>query len=222
MKSIAVKLICFSLLLLFTGCGHKPAPFMPETAELSPISPDIVADTKDRSTLQVFIVYGPSSSNHVALRIYHPKKGTVFWDPAGYYGIQGSITANRINDILVEDAPTITDYISFRVETEFPSKAMEIFEWTITDQKADYLQQVLKIGSKTVIARQGLFVTKGIGLYCGADVSGFLETFADDIMTIQRTFFPHYLEKQLYGQSPDRVIFVDFDEPDLIKKVQIK
>ncbi len=217
-----MKILLLSMLVLtsiFSGCGHKPAPFIPTDAQYEQHSAAQLNDSPNQAILQVLIIYGSSSCNHVALRVYSPQQGSIFWDPAGYYGIQGSQSAERKNDILVEDAPTLNQYVSFRTETEFPSKIMEIFEWHIKPSKANQLRKILLKGSEPVIFGKGIFSTKSTGLYCGADISNFLSQATKDIMTIEQTFFPHDLEKQLYTQKPDRVVLIIFNNPITIQKI---
>lgn len=222
MKWTGIKSWVFGLLFFSIGCGHAPAPYMPSQIEFVTVSPQTLADRPDQATLHVLIIYGPASCNHVALRLFSPDKGAVFWDPAGYYGIQGSITAHRKNDILIRDAPSLETYISFRTETEFPSKAMEIFEWQISKKQALRLQQTLIQGAKTALPQPGTFKTKGTGLYCGSDVSGFLDTYAADVMTIEQTFYPHDMEKQLYTQKPDRIFFIEITPRVSIREIKFR
>ena len=214
---LALAFLCMTLSA--AACGHKPAPYAPDQSRFDVVSMDELSDRQDQATLQVMIVYGASSSNHVALRIFSPLEGTIFWDPAGYYGRQGSQKADRINDVLIDDAPSLKAYIKFRTETEFPSKLMEMFEWHLTVQQANIMRNILIKGSGPVLPAPGVFRTKGAGLFCGSDISNFLEQAAGDIMTVKQVFFPDALEKQLYEQSPANVYHVWLDPQIVIKKL---
>ncbi len=205
-KKYGFVLVLLSLLIL--GCAHKPTPFLPLKAISTQISSKILEDKKDQAILQVLIMYSSSFCAHTALRLSDPENGAVFWDPAGGYGLEGSVSVKRNKDLIVNDAPTLNNYIRFR--TEIPTKTVEIFEWKITQETANKFYTILINGTDRFHTK-GKFSTQGQGFFCGADVSDFLNRFGTDFIQVKKIFFPHDLERQLYLKLPDRVIIVDID-----------
>lgn len=202
----AFALLVLAITFMILGCGHKPTPFLPLKASKVHIASKNLEDKKGRAGIQVFIMYSSAFCSHTALRLYHPDKGALFWDPAGGYGIEGKTYVKREKDIILTDTPTINDYIRFR--TEIPTKTMEIFEWEISLDTADQFYSVLLNGTDK-FHPNGRFSTKGKGLFCGAHVSDFLERFGSDLFQVKKVFFPHDLSKQLYKNRPYRIIIVD-------------
>ena len=211
-KVLTILLLAITFLIM--GCGHKPNPFLPLEAKKTQIPSNHLEDQKGRASLQVFIMYSSSFCAHAALRVYHPGRGAIFWDPAGGYGVDGNVYVKRKKDVILDGAPSINDYIRFR--TEIPTRSLEIFIWQITLDKADDLYAILLDGTDEVHPK-GAFSTQGKGLFCGAHVSDFLNRFASDLFYVEKVFFPHDLSKQLYKKEPDRIIIVD-----VWKKIDIK
>ena len=187
------------------GCGHGPVPFLPRTWSATEIRTHDLDDVGDQARLQVLVMYNDISSIHAALRIFSPHKGPVFWDPGGGYGRDGSVRAKRVRDVILEEPPGLKDYLAFR--REIPTIATEIFEWRLPPQLSNTLYDVLADGADGSHPN-GKFNTRGIGLFCGANVSDFLNRFGRDIMLVKKVIYPHDLARQLYNQYPDRVIIV--------------
>ena len=212
-------ILVLAIPLMAQGCGHKPAPFLPLDAVKTRIPVQNLEDQKGQASLQVLIMYSATHCSHAALRLYYPHKGAIFWDPAGGYGLEGTASAKRENDLILEGAPTINDYIRFR--TEIPTRMLEIFEWSIALDIAENLYTILSNGTDKSHPR-GRFSTKGTGLFCGAHISDFLNRFALDLFHVEKVFFPHDLSKQLYKKKPDRIIIVDVWKTMDIKEIHQK
>lgn len=202
--SAVVTLFLFSMIFL-TGCGHGPVPFLPQNWSATEIQHHELDDVGGQARLQVLVMYSGASSVHAALRIVSPHKGPLFWDPAGGYGRDGSARAQRVRDVIVENPPTLAEYLVFR--REIPTAATEIFEWRLPPQLSNTLYDILADGADGSHPN-GKFNTRGIGMFCGANVSDFLSRFVRDIMLVQKVIYPHDLARQLYRQYPDRVIIV--------------
>lgn len=209
--------ICMSSLCI-SGCFHSPTPFLPENTKTTQSYKALPENTNNSPALQVFIMYGDVQCNHVALRLHVTEEKSIFWDPAGGYGKDGSKKVVKRRDVISKKAPDLNDYLLFR--TEIPTTALELFEWQIDMEKAERLYNALLKGTDKSHPA-GKFDTLGIGLFCGAHISDFLSRFAGDIMAVKKVFYPHELAKQLYKQSPDRIFYVDFRGKVTIRQVQL-
>ncbi|MGB3211709.1 MAG: hypothetical protein WBB19_13480 [Desulforhopalus sp.] len=205
------------LTLMTSGCFHSPAPYVPADAAVSVQGETITECQNTMSCLQILIMYGSHICAHAALRLEYPTGKSLFWDPAGGYGKAGSVFAERDRDVIHRNAPTLNEYIFFRTEIE--TAAAEIFEWRIEAQQADKLYNILSRGTDDA-APEGKFSPQGAGLFCSSHVSEFLQRFAGDLLTVEKVFYPHALAKQLYTQSPDRVIIINFDDYISIREIQ--
>ncbi len=199
------RIILLLGLVFVSSCLHAPLPYAPLNLMSTQIEPQALEDDAEQARLNVLVIYGTSACAHTALRLHSPGRGALFWDPAGSYGTKGSAKARRQKDLVFDDTPTLSDYLFFR--REIPTSAVEIFEWLIPTKKADELHDILLLGADRSNGK-GKFSSRGYGLFCGSKVSDFLHRFAEDIITVQNAFFPHNLAKQLYAQSPDRVIII--------------
>lgn len=190
-----------------SGCAHSPLPFVPKELEKIPGGEKVKECGSDISCLQIFILYGSMGCSHAAIRLQVTENDTVFWDPAGGYGIAGSVRATRVKDLVIKPVPTVNEYLQFR--TEVPTEAAEIFEFWLERSDAEYLLSVLRQNSEKGNA-DILFDTQGVGLFCSYHISEFLEKFAGRVIIVKQAFLPHNLAQQLYGENPDRVLVVRF------------
>ncbi|MCP4343126.1 MAG: hypothetical protein GY799_30690 [Desulfobulbaceae bacterium] len=133
------------------------------------------------------IMYGKRFCAHAALRLQHPPRKTLFWDPAGEYGNDGSVFTERNRDIILENPPSLNEYIFFR--TEITTTAAEFFEWQIPVHKADALYDSLANGTDESHP-EGKFTTQGAGFFCSYHVSDFLERFVNDIIAVKNGILP--------------------------------
>lgn len=205
--SIHRTFLVFCLLVLISSCAHSPLPFVAKGLKRVPGSQKDNECSSNTSCLQIFIMYGEFSCAHTALRVQINENKTVFWDPAGGYGIAGSVNAVRVKDLVISPVPTVSEYLEFR--SVIPTEAAEIFEFEIERRDAEYLYNVLSQSSKESDP-EASYDTQGVGLFCSYHVSEFLEKFAGRVLSVKQVFFPHSLAKQLYTQRPNRVLVVQF------------
>ena len=92
----------------------------------------------------------------------------------------------RENDVLVEKAPSLNQYLDWRKRID--THAVEIFEFNISDEQAEEIWTILRYGTKRSHPK-GRFSTKAIGLTCGLSVAKFLHRFAEDIVEVDTVFF---------------------------------
>ena len=200
------------LVLVISGCAHSPLPSVTEEFKEIQVSEEESECKSDTSCLQIFIMYGELGCSHAALRVEVTSDKTVFWDPAGGYGIAGSVDAIRLKDLVIDPVPTVGEYLEFR--NEVPTEAAEIFEFVLERSDADYLYGVLKQSNT-----ETLYDTQGIGLFCSYHISEFLEKFAARILSVKQVFLPHSLAEQLYQQQPERVLIVRFSKAGYVISV---
>lgn len=205
MKSFKIHLILTLLFFtyLLTGCLHAPAPYRPTDWVKSPIDLKSVADPPDQPLLQVIIVYGPAWDHHSALRLVYPGQPVLFWDPGGSYGTTLPEDV-RSKDLIMVNPPDLEMYLQH--VWHFSSVEVEVFEWDLKPEDALELYNVLLNGTDKNHPAGG-FTTTTMGLFCTVAVSDFLHRFAGKTMTVPKSFFfPHYLARVLYTQSPKRVL----------------
>ncbi len=196
-------LLLTAISFFLIGCMHAATPFLPQDWKHSRVQPESLEDNREHGRLQVLIMYIGHSCAHTTLRLSAPDRGTLFWDPAGGYGIKGSAKAHRKRDLIIDKAPSLNEYLVFR--TEIPTTATEIFEWRLSAERSNELYDTLLSCSDNHFSSEK-FTTQGMAFYCGSVVADFLNNFAHDIVAVEKTFFPHDLSKKLYNQSPYRVI----------------
>ena len=197
------QLLGIVLLGALSGC-HGPAPYLPEAWTPKTIG-SLALEDNDEARMDIFIIYSSHMCSHTALRIYSPKEGSVFWDPAGGYGTdEYPVVAARHNDLVVDPVPTVLDYVDFR--QYLPTSRMEIFEFKLPDEVAVRMIDILRSGYYPDGKR---FYTRTDAFYCSTRISEFLSKYAGDVVNVGKEFFPHNLAKRLYAQPPDRVIIYD-------------
>ncbi len=109
----------------------------------------------------------------------------------------------RENDVLVEKAPSLNQYLDWRKRID--THAVEIFEFNISDEQAEEIWTIIRYGTKRSHPK-GRFSTNAMGGLCGLSVAKYLHRFAEDIVKVETVWHPHRLAKQLYKENPDRVI----------------
>jgi hypothetical protein len=169
--------------------------------------------------LQIIVTYNDSRSTHSALRLEHPKRGTLFWDPGGVYGTVTEpgeygwtkVAARRKNDLILADAPTLPTYWRFAVSTH--DTAMEVLEWVLTEQRADEFYEILFSGAQDRGRPDG-FTTDSAAFYCSLDLSDFPRQYGRGIATADKSYFwPSNLANHLRAQTPHRTLVFSIDEP---------
>lgn len=191
-------------LLLLTGCMHKPAPNLPAHWQGKPIPMESLGD-RSEDKLYIFVMYDKSMCAHTVLRIHSPAHGTVFWDPAGGFGKpEHPVVAERRYDLVVDPIPTIPQYLDFR--QYLPTSKVEIFEFDISEFQAKRLIDLLRPASGE---RRAPYKTATDPMYCSAAISKFLSLHATDILSVEKSFFPHAFSAQLYAADPARIILYD-------------
>lgn len=220
-KNISIVVLISGIYLLAGCCFHSSyPPMLPNTWNGKECNMKSLDDNPEQSKLHIMVMYHKASCKHTALRLYCRTKGSLFWDPAGAFATQirylgpaarhnrdfatkRYMDSERRNDVISERVPSLNQYLDWRKIIN--THAVEIFEFKITDVKAEELYAVLRYGTKRSHPK-GQFSTKSIGLTCGLSVAKFLHRFAEDIVDVDTVFFPHNLAKQLYLNNPDKVI----------------
>jgi hypothetical protein len=162
-----------------------------------------ITNRPEKARLQVLIASGVAWDNHTALRLVTLGQPVVFWDPGGGYGVAPGNSVRR-KDLVVVNPPDLKTYLPFRWKNA--DAAVEIFEWDLEPAYANKLYEILTQGADKNHPA-GRFTTQSVGLMCSIAVSDFLNRFAIEIMDVPKTYFlPHKLARELYSQSPDRVL----------------
>ena len=206
-KAGSFNLYSISILSLFVlflvGCVHAPAPYRPSNWVNHGIDLKSVADPPGQSLLQVIIVYGDLWSHHTALRVVHPDRPVLFWDPGGGYGVDLPEDV-RSKDLIKINPPDLETYLEHI--WQHSSREVEVFEWDLKPEEARDLYDVLLNGADKNHPA-GRFTTPTMGFFCAVAVSDFLHRFAGKTLTVPKTFFlPEHLARVLYTQSPKRVL----------------
>ncbi len=172
--------------------------------------------------LQIIVTYNGSMSTHAALRLEHPKRGSLFWDPGGGYGLStvrdgdgwtelSMRPAHRKNDLFQADAPSLPSYWRFAVLTD--ETAMVVLEWVLTEQRADQFHQILLSGAQDGGRPDG-FTTDSAPLFCAVALSEFLRQYGQGLATADKNYFwPSDLADHLRAQRPSRTLVFSIDEP---------
>ncbi len=220
-KNVLLVLIIIAVDLQSGCCFHRTyPPMLPGSWSACEGDEECLEDKPWQAKLQIIVMYHGTSCTHTALRLYSRTKGSLFWDPAGSFAIPKRyvgpdarrnidfaappyMSRVRINDVIVEEAPSINQYMTWRKLIN--THTVEVFEFNVSDSEAEELWTILRYGTKRSHPK-GAFHTHTIGLTCGLAVARFLDTFAENIVDVDTVFFPHNLAKQLYRERPDRVI----------------
>ena len=211
---IFIYLTMCGCLYLPAGCIHMPAPHLPSTWIGTPAGMEAIDDKSGQARIQIIIAYGTIVDNHAALRLVCPGRQDIFWDPGGGYNVE-TAPQTRWNDLIIEDPPDLKTYLEFRKNTHYDD-AVEVFEWDITTSQARALYDVLWNGTGADHPA-GRFGSDTPGLFCSTAISDFLGRFATDIMTVNDTYFwPNELARELYTQSPDRVMIFRAGRPPMV------
>lgn len=198
--------LSFSLVLLLSGCMHKPAPNLPSDWQGKAIPLSSLQDAP-LDKLYVFIMYDKTMCAHTVLRVNSPQHGTVFWDPAGGYGKpEYPVVAMRRNDLVIDPIPSIPDYLAFR--DHLPTSKVEIFEFDIQPEQSKRLINLLR---PQMGERRAPYKTETKPLYCSTAISSFLSEHATDILAVNKNFFPHALSAELYEANPARIVLWDYN-----------
>ncbi len=212
MPARSTVLVLVFLLLSITGCFHRPSPYMPADWPRTPAALESLAVDAAAPRLQVIIGYFNAWPNHTALRLVAPDRPVIFWDPGGGYGLKPPLH-ERINDIIVDGAPDIVTYLPFRWYNN--DALIEIFEWDLSHAEAGRMHHVLMVGAGLATDSEIDFDTDAPGFFCAAAISEFFHRFGSPtIRTMEITFSPARLSRDLYRQDPDRVLlFYRRDRP---------
>lgn len=167
--------------------------------------------------LQVLITYNGPISTHAALRLEHPARSLLFWDPAGRFGKPSpengaapGIILPRHNDVIRNQAATLPAYWKF-VETTGDT-AMEVLGWTLSESQADKLYRALTRAAQPEGGNG--FSTVTTEPLCAIAVSDFLHRFGAGVVQVQESYlFPASLAEQLRTQNPDSIVVFVSDEP---------
>ncbi len=203
-----ILFLCVSILgcTIYSGCMHYSTPMLPKSWKANMCSAKSLEDTPEQPKLHVMVMYHKYSCWHTALRVYCPKKGSLFWDPGGRYATEGRHAGSiRFNDVIIEKVPTVNGYLEWRKRIH--TDAVEIFEYNLGDHEAEEFWTILRYGTERSHPK-GAFKTSANGGRCGLSVAKFLHRFGEKIAEVDTVFFPHNLAKQLYNTAPDRVIIL--------------
>jgi hypothetical protein len=170
--------------------------------------------------LQIIVTYSDQRSTHAALRLVHPTRGDLFWDPAGNYGVVAledgtgwqSPLVHRNNDLIATDVPSLSAYWRYAVATE--DTAMEILEWTLSENRAGEIYDILLAG-----ARDGgtadRFRTRTTAPYCSVSLSEFFQLYGKGLATVKDSYiWPSDLADDLRTQHPHRRLVYAIDAPE--------
>ena len=178
-----------------------------------------IEQSAGKPRLQIVITYNDSRSTHSALRLDHPKRGTLFWDPGGAYGKNTDpdrygwtkVAVRRKNDLVQADTPSLPAYWRFAVSTE--DTAMEVLEWILTERRADEFYEILVSGAQDGGRPDG-FTTDSAPFYCSISLSDFLRRYGQGLATADKNYFwPSNLAGHLRAQYPHRTLVFSTDEP---------
>ncbi len=219
-KNIIFVLFILGISLQAGCCYHRSnPPMLPKAWYGKECNVKSLEDNPEQSKLHVMVMYRGVSCVHTTLRVYCRTNGSLFWDPAGGFAARHHYAGParryrrydapvnegyvRENDVLVEKAPSLNQYLDWRKRID--THAVEIFEFNISDEQAEETWTILRYGTKRSHPK-GRFNTKGVGGLCGLSVAKYLHRFAEDIVKVDTVWHPHNLAKQLYKKNPDRVI----------------
>ncbi len=219
-KKILTVLFVLGISVHSGCCFHRSSvPMLPKAWYGNECDAKSLDDDTEQAKLHIFIMYRGMICSHVALRVYCPSKGSLFWDPAGGFGIPDNyvdpplqdshfdiladLSSVRENDVIIKRAPSINQYLAWRKYIQ--TSGVEIFEFNLSDDDAEKLWMILRYGTNRSHPK-GAFHTNTFGGMCGSVVAKFLHRFAEDIVNVNTVLYPHNLSKQLYKEYPDRVI----------------
>ncbi len=219
-KNIIFVLFILGISLQAGCCYHRSnPPMLPKAWYGKECNAKSLEDNPEQAKLHVMVMYRGVSCVHTTLRVYCRSKGPLFWDPAGGFASRHRYAGQarryrrydapvnegpvRENDVLVEKAPSLNQYLDWRKRID--THAVEIFEFNISDEQAEEIWTIIRYGTKRSHPK-GRFSTNAMGGLCGLSVAKYLHRFAEDIVKVDTVWHPHNLAKQLYKENPDRVI----------------
>ena len=209
-----IRSVAVIALLSLTACVHQPLPNLPENWTGEVVIPQELEDKPGIASLQVLIVYGSTVCNHTASRYYCPGKGALFWDPGGGYGTKGIVKVDREKDVIVDNIPSINDYLYWR--TQVPTSATEIFVWEGNNEKICELYDRMAAASRR--DRIQGFNSDAAGMFCSSATSSFLRDFAQDLMQVEKWGLPHNLSKQFHQRGTADKIYIVDHKTNLIRR----
>ena len=174
-----ISIVLFTLGASFlTGCcfhGSYP-PMLPSTWNGNEYDAKSLEDDSGQSKLHVMVMYHKTSCKHTALRLYCRTNGFLFWDSAGGFSSRHRYAGQarryrrydapvnegpvRENDVLVEKAPSLNQYLDWRKRID--THAVEIFEFNISDEQAEEIWTIIRYGTKRSHPK-GRFSTNAMG-----------------------------------------------------------
>ena len=172
--------------------------------------------------LQIIVTYSDQRSTHAALRLEHPTRGSLFWDPAGNYGTVteyddatwNSPPVQRKNDLIERHVPSLSTYWRYAVATE--DTAMEVLEWTLSEKRAGEIFDVLVAGAEQD-GSAGKFSTRTAAPYCSAVLSEFFQRHGVGLATVDQSYiWPSDLADHLRPQNHHRRLVYSTDEPKTV------
>ena len=97
-------------------------------------------------------------------------------------------------------------HIQWRHKSRLAANGIEIFDYTLTKNKALELWAILEQGGVAKDHPKHPFDTNAAGMFCGHSVSNFVERFLGNKVKVRQDFLPHKLSAQLYQQPFDNLI----------------
>jgi hypothetical protein len=198
------SILVFFLLSLLSAC-HSPAPHLPLHWPQEPVTAAI--GHQEQASLEIFVVYSRWVCSHTALRLHHPELGSMIWDPAGGYGIEGiPPDVSRKEDLIICAPNSTADYLDFRKST--PTAAMEIFYFPVDPTEAEHMMRLLQAGAS---GEKGHPKTRTQPFFCCTAISEFLAANGPSGWDVRPCFFPHTLSAMLYRQKHLMLFIFDRD-----------
>lgn len=211
--------VCLSFLL---GCTHTHRPLISPPYQASNYETSRPTPLSD--AIQIITTRSPLFYSHSAVRILY-KNQTLFWDPAGTYGLEYERPAYykdnplpkgfyRIEDLITQGSPNLPLYWRYSIFTG--DNAMEVFEWKLTEEQAKYYYNLLYKGA-TQRNNKLDFITQESATICSSAVSSFLQRFGGKIIPLHEHYtLPHGLAHALHALKPDRIYYFEADNPAII------
>lgn len=208
-------------LLMLSGCSHSHFDRVPASYNKQQLAESQFVDKNPPAKLQILVTRSILYSSHSALRLLYQGK-VLMWDPSGSYGNLDEHKAwflanplpenyNRINDLIIDGAPSLPFYFRFAQYTQ--DNEMEVFEWDLTDEVAAYYHELLVKGATEENNRYS-FSTHHPFYLCSSYLTRSLKQYMGKTFQLRDTyFFPDSLAHELFEHQPDRIFFFAKNRP---------
>jgi len=204
------------VLLLTAGCrsgATVPDGWTADTAERLPADawqPDAQAQRDHAPRLQVFIHYSRTHSTHAAVRVTTPNQPAIFWDPGGAYG-RAKPAYGRSHDVILDAPPDLPTWWNYR-QRWLHEPFLYVFEWDLDPPQAHAMRDAMLDGAAHGRAAT-VFQTSTTPGLCVYAVCRFLRTYGPPRISpkLRRSFWPNTLARELWRQTPDRVLRYEGD-----------